>query len=37
MASTSQAKSLEDRIRMWNIEGIHGSTALKLNLKLPEQ
>lgn len=29
--------SLQDHIKLWNVEGIEGSNAVKLNLKQPEQ
>ena len=29
--------SLSDHIKLWNVEGIEGSNAVKLNLKQPEQ
>lgn len=28
--------SLQDHIKLWNVEGIEGSSAVKLNLKQPE-
>ena len=38
MASTVQnSKQLEESIKMWNIEGIQGTSAVKLNLKQYDQ
>ena len=38
MASTVQnSKQLEESIKMWNVEGIQGTSAVKLNLKQYDQ